>query len=169
MEKTTEEGPRAQKSKRKFLIFGAITLALVVAIGVFLATRTATQPAALNKANQDFTVLYGSNLPRGLIVNTSAVTYENGVLFIPITSEDGRSISITQQPLPEKFKQSNDLVGAEKVTGADGPAAVSHVQGHTTATMMSNDRKTLVIINDSSNVGTDTVKDLLRSLRPLNR
>ena len=170
MDEPHTDKPRSRLLRPRTFVLGACIIA-AIALGAFWAVRLTSsdeRPPALAQASQAFTVLYHTgNLPQGFSVDTKAVTYEGGVLFIPITAKDGRRIVVTEQPLPEKFKQSNGLVGAEKVTGADGPAVVSHAQGHATATMLSKDLKTLVFINDTSNVGTEAVKDLLRGLRPL--
>lgn len=95
------------------------------------------------------------------------MTYMDDILFIPVVSEDGRRIMITQQAMPADFQESDDITGDEDVPGTHGKAALSHREGRTTATMLSKDGKTLIIVNDTAGIGSGRVKDLVRGLTPL--
>ena len=169
-----EHSVRARRASKRLIIIASVCIVLVAvsAVGIYMSGRTdapsASYPLALTQSAQNFTVLYYENtLPLGFTINPSAVSYHDGILFIPVTAGDGRQVVITEQALPETFSKSNDIIGSENIDGADGQAALSHVEGRTTATMISKDRKTMVIINDVSGVGSSAVKDLLRSLKPV--
>lgn len=151
----------------KFVGIGLAITVLCCAIALaVLRSPDDELPAILQKPA--FTVFYyDQSLPKGFSVTEEDISYMDGILFIPVVSDDGRRVMITQQALPNDFSKSNDVVGDEKITGANGRAALSHTQGHTTATMISKDRETLVIVNDTAEIGSGTVKDLLRALRPL--
>jgi hypothetical protein len=162
----------ARKSVFAGVLVFCVCFMLILGIILYLVLRKDTNtpattfPAVLRAPT--FSVLYyTSSPPLGFTINESTISYTDEVLFIPVTSKDGRQLVITQQALPDDFSQSKSVVGDEKITGANGQAAISHTQGHTTATMITKDRKTLVIINDTAGVGSDAVKDLLRSLKPL--
>lgn len=171
-----EESQEKKPARRVPVPVRIIVVAAVCLVAGFIGIRLfgshvppATYPPAFKEAAGDFTVLYYEKAPPlGFTVVEAATSYQNGVLFITVTAADGRKVVISEQPLPEEFSQSTDVVGNEKIDGADGKAALSHVEGRTTATMVSKDRRTMIIVSDTSGVGSAAVKDLMRNLKPIN-
>jgi hypothetical protein len=168
-------GKAARRSKLKVAAIVAALLILTAIGTALLLSRKGEQkpsaalPTSVLSQISDFTpYAYPDNPPLGYQVNQEAVSFDQGVLFVTLQPpEAGPSFMLTEQAMPDDFANTEDLVGDETIRGADGKAVVSHREGRTIATMVSRDKKTLVILTGDGGSSTTVVSDLIRALKPV--
>lgn len=159
--------------KGSFIV--ASVMLAILAIGAIVSLNwPSTTPH--NSASQkilaqvrDFTPYFfpnGSSVDGFRLATTNGMVYSDGVLFISVDDMANQEVTITEQALPDALAHSTDVIGDEPVDGVDGKAAIAHVDGHTTGSMISHDHRTLITLNCPNTVATSAVMDLMRSLSP---
>ena len=105
----SEEG-LVVKSNRKLLsskkwILGAVfasTVILGVVVYMVFIYKPNPIPASIREA-ASFTVYYPGQLPSGISVDKSSISYGQGVLIYKFTSNNSSSLVVSQQVKPENF------------------------------------------------------------------
>lgn len=159
------------KSKKLVLavIFSFALLIVVLSFLYFNRVSTVRLPADISQQISGFQAYFPKNtsaLPDSLKIDKKSVRYQNGVLFFTIVSEKDRSnIVVSQQPVPKEFSaQGGNFVGKDTIDTKNGKATISYVEGRTSAFMITNDQKTLVILNSNQAIQTDTIRMILSNL-----
>jgi hypothetical protein len=168
-------GPKRRAKAANAFVWVVIGLALVtlaglgVKAGMLLAdNNTNALIPAEARANASFPLYQPSPLPDGYTIKAGGVRYANppGMLTIPIEAVSGHQMVMTQQALP-KALTFEELRGQGKtIEGVPGEAAVSNVEGRNVASMITRDRKTLIILN-TTNATEDELVRVMKSLKPL--
>lgn len=148
---------------------------IVVAAGCdcfFILHRPHKQPTSQSFAALTANVVqfdpFQFEVLNGFSVNSSKIAYSQGILIFQLQNNQGQSIAVTEQLLPESVADNTDP-SATQVQGADGSALVTYNGTETTGALFSNTargRKTMVLLNTTDPISQSTVEDLLRGLRP---
>ena len=169
---TTEVTKRRRVSKKKLLLGFSIFLALLLVVAsttlIYKRSQSNALPKDVKSQVSGFQPYYFSKsgqLPTGLKIDRSSIRYELGTLFFTLTSPDGKSITVSQQAVPKEFSaEGGNFIGKESVDTKNGKATISYVQGRTSAFMITNDRKTMVILNSNQAIETDIIRSILSEL-----
>lgn len=159
-------------SKKLLAISGAALLLLLLLVGGGLYLQSSSKPKGLPKevvANiSGFQPYYFSSdqkLPEGLAIDDKETRYEQGTLFLTIRSADGKTINVSQQPVPEEFSaKAGSFIGKDSFDTSVGKASVSYIDGRTSAFVVTKDSQTLIILNSNQAVSADTLRLILSSL-----
>lgn len=162
-------------SKRKLLIGFGIFLVLLVVVAtttlIYKRSQGNTLPKDVKSQVSGFQPYYFSKneqLPSGLKIDRSSIRYELGTLFFKLSTPDGKSVTVSQQSVPKEFSaEGGSFIGKESVDTKNGKATISYVEGRTSAFMITNDRKTMVILNSNQAIETDTIRSILSSLNSI--
>lgn len=148
---------------------------------ICLATYVVTLPTASHSSEphtqetlaqiKDFSPYFFSNSDTalGFRLASNGITYSDSVLFIGLVNAANLNVAITEQPLPATLANSNDVIGDEPVTGVNGVAAIAHIGGRITGSMISQDHRTLITLTCPIAVGSNTLMDLMRALSPITK
>lgn len=158
-------------SKKLLLISGSVLVLLILVAGG-LYVISSSKPKGLPKevvANiSGFQPYYFSSdqkLPEGLAIDEKETRYEQGTLFLTIRSSDGKTINVSQQPVPEEFSaKAGSFIGKDSVDTSIGKATISYVDGRTSAFLITKNRDNLIIINSNQAVSSDTLRVIMSSL-----
>lgn len=145
------------------LIIALVVLVVIVRPG---QKNAAAVPEAIIKLANFTPYFYEGSIPGKFTAIKGTTTYAADVLLIRLANNKNQTIVMTQQALPADLA-GIDIQGTEIIEGAPGLVTIAVNQGRTTATLFSNDKKTLLIINTSDAIETQTIKELLRALKPL--
>lgn len=169
--------PVAAQSNTRLKILLAITASLLIltlasaAYFIHPWSRAPKNPPLpeIITAQTSFPVYYFVGAPPdSMKLDPTSVSYSTGLLIFKLHSADGsKTVTVTEQALPPNLENTT-VQGKEKIDGADGNATLGFDGTRTIGYLLNKDKKTFVIINASS-AETDTIKDLLRGLRPLNK
>lgn len=170
-----EEVKKSHISKKKLLIgFSFFLMILIIGVTgllIYKKSQANTLPQEVKSQVSGFQPYYFSQneqLPSGFKIDRSSIRYELGTLFFTLTSSDGKSITISQQPVPKEFSaEGGNFIGKESIDTKNGKATISYVQGRTSAFMITNDRKTMVILNSNQAIETDTIRSILSNLNSI--
>ena len=144
---------------------------LIIGSLVFLAIHPRQQkrlPTVVTNQVSGFTVYYyAHDIPGGFKLQPETVQYSDGKLFFILKDARGYSLTFGEQAMPEIYANS-ELQGTDDIETAHGKAAITSVKGGAVyGAMLDKTTKTLITLNTTSPVDTDTIKDLFRSLQPL--
>ncbi len=146
-------------------LFAAI-LAIVGGGWLWLGHRPQALPRSIIDQISAFRpYFYTSSPPDDFVLDPSKVSYQNSLLTFRLTNPKHQTVTFAEQPLPAELHGSTTN-GDQEVTGAYGSASVSFRDGRTIGVLLGKDQKTMVLINSGDDIGTDTMKDLLRYLKP---
>ncbi|MET1033381.1 MAG: hypothetical protein ABWX94_02690 [Candidatus Saccharimonadales bacterium] len=144
----------------------AITLVVLIIIVRPGQKDAAAIPEAVIKLANFTPYFYEGSIPGKFRAIKGTTTYAANVLVIRLANNKNQTIVMTQQALPADLANTA-IQGTEVIEGAPGSTTINVNEGRTTATLFSNDKKTLLIINTSDTIETSTIKELLRALKPL--
>lgn len=152
----------------------AIVLVLGIALTVFLFFSKDKESQNTLLPNQQEIVdatsfkpyFYPKIIPGSFSVDQQNLSYNSSLLIITLKNTKGQKVTLTEQPLPKKFLNSK-VISTEAISGSYGSAAISYNDGSTVGTLLTKDKQTMVTVNSSDSVDSDIIKDLVRSLRPL--
>lgn len=155
---------------RKWVFAVAIITFLVVGFIVLSSSRSSESSLpnpTVDQASKFMTVYYYTGPPPyDFELEQSSVSLSGAFLTFKIKNDRRQSIVFTQQPLPSDLHNSTVQSG-EKVEGAPGSATVTFKEGRVIGTLLSNDKKTMVVANSSDGIESSTMMDLMRNLKPL--
>lgn len=107
------------------------------------------------------------DLPKDFELDKESVRYEFGTLLFSLTSPEGQTINISQQSVPKEFSaEGGSFVGKDSVDTKNGKATISYVDGRTSAFLITNDQKTLIILNSNQAVENDVMRGILSVIEP---
>jgi hypothetical protein len=175
MEQEENSGSGRSRVSRKRIVYAlaAILASIAASAGIVLVPKLHEQetkqsiPATQRIKSQvnGFTAYYPAALPANFSVKESTITYDRDTLLYNL-SDSKNTISITQQPVPSDLSPSS-IIGKETLPTGYGKATISLVDNRTIGYLITNDRKTMIILNTADAVSLSTFKDIIRSLRPL--
>lgn len=172
-EPATEIVVRKLYNRKKIITITLIFLSFVLVCGIIFSffyskSQRPTFPKEVKSQITGFQPYYiqgKEQLPAGFKTDKNTVRYEVGTLLFTLTSPDGKSVTISQQPVPKEFSaEGGNFVGKESIDTKNGKATISYVQGRTSAFMITNDRKTMIILNSNQSLETDTIRSILSNL-----
>ncbi|MEK7594897.1 MAG: hypothetical protein AAB436_04650 [Patescibacteria group bacterium] len=149
---------------------GLVLLLVLVSGGLYLQSSSKQKglPKEVVAHISGFQPYYFSSdqkLPNGLAIDTEQTRYEQGTLFLTIKSADGKTINVSQQPVPEEFSaKAGSFIGKDSFDTPVGKASLSYIDGRTSAFLITKDKQTLIILNSNQAVSTDTLRIILSSL-----
>lgn len=147
-----------------------LTVLLLLASGLALYARNTQKTLPKSIAQEASTSMrvyfYGETIPDNFSLDEDTVQLSAGVLTFTLVNKHGQHVVISEQSLPKNLLEST-VAGGEKVDGARGSAAVNFKEGRATATFITEDRQTLVVLNSTDSIEESTMKDLVRALKPL--
>jgi len=163
---------RYKKSKKK-LLFGSIAIAVVLlAVGAFLIWRT-MQPKSLMPKDIKSQItafqpyFYYDEVPAGYKLADTQLDKEFGVVLFSLTKLGRPAVSISEQPLSSSLDPNQLLKGGESVRGAELPATINSVEGRYVGIMVDTERKTMILLNTTSEAEKQDLQDLLKGLKPV--
>ncbi|MEK7600330.1 MAG: hypothetical protein AAB462_04830 [Patescibacteria group bacterium] len=158
-------------SKKAFAVASSLLMAVFI-VGGGIYWQSLPKPTGLPKEVvahiSGFQPYYFSSdlkLPEGLAIDEEQTRYEQGTLFLTIKSDDGKTINVSQQPVPDEFSaKAGSFIGKDSIDTSIGKASVSYVGGRTSAFLITKNRDNLIILNSNQAVSSDTLRAIMSSL-----
>lgn len=155
---------------KKILISLSTALVTVLLIGAFSLMhhkRAQPLPAVITNSRAFNMYYFKSNQPpNGLRLRPGSASLTNGTLVYSLVDDKNEVIGITEQKLPEEFTNSV-LQGTEVVQTSHGKATISNIAGGRTTGSLTTTDGTLILVNTDDPISADTIKEVLRSLSPI--
>ena len=173
----TIEVMATRRWKRKKIVVVCLVLVCLMGVGIgFLVLKSQNQakhlPPKVKSEISGFQPYYFSGnapLPNGLKIDPGKTKYENGTLFVTVKSSDGKSATISEQPVPEEFAaKGGSLVGAGSTDTSLGKLTFSFSEGRTAGFLITKDRKTFIIFDSAQSFSQDDVRVIISSLTKVN-
>jgi len=131
-----------------------------------LSRQTESSESILNSITSQaasFNPLIPTSLPNTYNIDQSTIAYDQDVLIYQVSSSNGATVTISQQKLPEDFRQQT-LESSDTFSTSYGTASVNLLaDGRTTVNVFS-DSGLLVLFNTTDPIQTDDMKTIVRSL-----
>ncbi|HSW98767.1 MAG TPA: hypothetical protein VLF71_02935 [Candidatus Saccharimonadales bacterium] len=171
MEREQNEGLGQAHARRGVLLGIIVAGGAVVVIGGalwFMAAHSrASQLPGRIRESVSFPIYLPHPLPDGFQADMTHASYDQGagLLHLLLTDHFGRTVSVNEQPVPNGFP-ADDLAaqGSPIDAVAIGQGILSTIPSGTVATIVSQDKRTLILLNTSS-ATKDELSDLAQSLR----
>ncbi len=161
------------KRKKPSLRVSAIIFALLIAgvgTGLYFYQRRSSGPIPNEIVHRSgFPIYYPTVIRAGFVLQKDSVRDEGGILFY-IMEKGGSTINVSEQAapaVPPDFQKLEDALHFKKIDISSGSAVVGLNIDKPTAIMLTN--TTLINIAAPKEIPTDTVIDLVKSMRPLER
>lgn len=152
-------------------MWGLALLCIAIGIGLIffwpskdsnaLPAKTVTQASKFMKV-----YYYKGPPPHNFSLIKDGATVTGGLLTFQLKNDKGQKVTFTQQSLPKELQYSK-VESGEKIEGAPGSATATFKEGRTIGTLLTQDKQTMVMANSSDGIDTSAMKDLIRSLKPL--
>lgn len=109
---------------------------------------------------------YSSEPPHNFKLDENSISLSGAILMFQLENDKKQRVSVTEQALPDEL-QNSKVESGERVEGAPGSATVTFKEGRTIGTLLTQDKQTMIMANSSDGIDTSAMKDLIRSLKPL--
>jgi hypothetical protein len=151
-----------------WIIAAVIAVIALVGAGVWFFTRPPTSllpPEVAHKLSGYHLYFYTDKIPAGYTMDPASITAEHNILIVPFTRDDGSRIVLTEQAMPAGMSGEDVQQNGTAVRDTVGKSSINEVEGRMVGTMLSPDRKTLVLFNAPGNTNKDDLTALLQALR----
>lgn len=104
-------------------------------------------------------------LPNDFEIDKESVRYEQNTLFFSLKSPSGQVVTISEQAVPEEFSAAGGhFIGKDSIDTKNGKVTISYIDGRTSAFLITNDQKTLIILNSNQAIETDIIRGVISIL-----
>lgn len=145
-------------------IAAAVTLALVTnhkhSYASLLPERIATQATTFDP------YFYRNKIPAGYTFDDSRISFDQGVLIVPLAKPGSPAITLTEQAAPANVTAENLQQNGARVSGTAAPATINDIEGRLLGTMIVSTQqgRTLVLLNAPGNADKADLTALLQGL-----
>lgn len=149
------------------ILFAIFFACLILGVVYFRTNKTdLLLPDSVTAQIKDFDVyFYSGSIPAGYSLNKSLVKFEGGVLMARLDKQGGPSVTLTEQMLPAKLTDQEIQQNGTTIHDTAGPATINDVEGRLVGTLISPNRKTLVLLNSPGDTSKTDLTLLLQGLR----
>lgn len=141
------------------LMVGALSLRV-------LQDQPPTLPSSIVEQATFPPYFYKGTIPGDFRLRRDTVSYTRGVLIFKLVNKQGKEAVFTEQALPDQLRTSS-IQGTEEVPGTPGKATISYGGSRIVGTLITKDRRTMIVVNAERTLETDTMGDLLRAMTAL--
>ena len=164
--------PTTRRGSKKRLLLCVTLFVVVLTTGSLLFWRIqqpqSLLPEAITAQIQDFTpYFYIKQIPAGYSLDNTRVSFNHGVLIIPLTKPGNATITLNEQKLPTGLSDPDIQQNGEVVEGTISPATINDIEGRLLGTMLASVDHTMVLLNASGDTTKDDLTALLRGLQPI--
>lgn len=160
-------------SKKAVFVSATLFIILCLTVGGILFLKAGQPqsllPESVAKQTTQFTpFFFFDKIPGNYSLDTSSISFDQGIAIIPLTRPDSPSVTITEQLLPENF--SPDLIrqdNSQQVKDTAAPAIINKIEGRTVGIMTSDEHNVLLIINAPGDMSAEDMTMLLQGLKPI--
>lgn len=159
-------------ASRKRLVIAVAGISLAIIGGLIVSLQQSKSAASLLpqpivQQIHGFTpYFYRSKVPSGYIFNGDQVIYDKGVLIITLVGSKS-TITMSQQAMTEQLAHQKLFDGNNFLTDTQGKAEVKIIDQRLVGTMVSTDKKTLILLHSSAATDRNDMVQLLRGLQPV--
>lgn len=159
-------------TKRALVAVVALLLFAALAVSGFMAWKANQSrpllPDSIARQITGFTpYFFYDEIPGGYSLDEKSISFDDGIVIIPLTKPGSPPVVLTEQPLPDNL--SPDLLQekeSEKVKNTAAPAIINKVEGRLVGIMTSREHRLLLLINAPGNLHTEDIAELLQGLKP---
>ncbi|HKU18301.1 MAG TPA: hypothetical protein VJP80_03420 [Candidatus Saccharimonadales bacterium] len=162
--------PVRKRRAPKPLWFIGFGIGIVLAAGAGTAWRLSQRapgllPSTITAQIRTFTpYFFVGQVPAGYAVNSANITFDQGVLFIPLTKSGAPAITISEQLVPKSVSSDTMQQNGQSVPTSIGNATINSVEGRLVGTFIVD--KTLILLSSPSDSNMNELTVLLQGLRP---
>lgn len=160
-------------SKKTLIIAGAVFVVICIVLSWRFFWRPnqphSLLPTTIAKQITNFTpYFFFDKIPDGYSLDEKNISFDQGIIIIPLTKSGSPTIVLTEQVLPSNLSQ--DLLEQEdskKIKDAALPAIINKVEGRMVGVMTSKQDRLLLLLNAPDAVRTEDMTGLLQALKPV--
>jgi hypothetical protein len=161
------------RRRRAVLSAAVVVLVLGISLASYLAIRPRTAPLLpVNIIAQvsGFTpYFYSGTIPAGFTAKTADISYEQGILLIPLVHPSGTNLVITEQSLPADVTPESIQQNGTPVKTHIGNATINDIEGRLVGTLIPSDKRTLILITATDKSNKPALTSLLQQLTPIRK